>query len=119
LQDSPITIFGDGEQQRSFTFVGDVVNANLFVAEHPKTAGEVYNCASGINVTVKEMALELMDKIGKDVPIVYDEPLVGDIMVFHISNKKLTDLGMVFQTNFSDGLDTTINWMKEKLKDAE
>ena len=119
LRGEPITIFGDGKQQRSFTYVGDVVAANLFVAENSAASGEVYNCASGINVTVNEMAETLMDKIGKVVNIKQGEPLVGDIWVFDISNKKLQDLGFSFKTSFSEGIDKTIGHMKKLVDDVQ
>ena len=103
------TIFGDGTQERSFTYVKDVVNANLFVAVNPNTKGEVYNCASGVNVTVQQMCDELLRRMNReDLTPVYDDWTIGDIKKFVISNEKLCNLGFEFQTAFDEGLDRTI-----------
>jgi len=111
MSNKAIVIHGNGTQERSFTYVGDVVNANIFVASLPQTNGMVYNCASGINVTVKELADLLMDITNNSVPIEYDDWLVGDIKKFQISNKKLSNLGFKFETGLRDGLKATIEWM--------
>ncbi|MDO8480287.1 MAG: SDR family NAD(P)-dependent oxidoreductase [Nanoarchaeota archaeon] len=107
-------VSGDGTQQRSFTWVGDVVEANLFVAAHPKTKGEVYNCASGINVTVLEMAKRLVDLLNPKAVIEFGPPTPGDIKRFEIDNSKLTSLGFRFRTSFEEGLRTTIEYYKSK-----
>ncbi len=103
------TIFGDGTQERSFTYVKDVVNANLFVATAKGTKGEAYNCASGVNITVNEMCDAMRRALNRmDLEPEYHDWLIGDIKMFDISNKKLCDLGFEFQTGFEEGLATTI-----------
>jgi len=52
----PITVYGDGTQSRSFTFVGDVVNALIDLAGHPKAVGEVFNIGNGKEVTMNQLA---------------------------------------------------------------
>lgn len=112
LAGQPITIFGDGTQQRSFTYVKDVVRANLLAATNPATRGNVYNCASGITITIKELAdligdiLDIHDQI-----INYGDWTPGDIKVFNIDNTKIQEtLGLDFLTDFRQGLELTINW---------
>lgn len=110
-------IFGDGTQERSFTYVKDVVNANLFVAVNEKTTGEVYNCASGINVTVQEMCNELLFRMHhEDLTPTYEDWTVGDIKKFEISNEKLRSLGFDFLTGFDEGLDSTIADYKNRFE---
>ena len=96
-------MFGHGEQVRSFTWVGDLVEANLRAATEPKATGQAYNAASGIRVTINELAmgmLEILDPEGR-LSIEHGDPLVGDIMEFDVSNEKIrTDLGIQFQSNF-------------------
>lgn len=114
----PITIFGDGTQQRSFTYVKDVVKANILAAVKDGTKGDVYNCASGINVTVKELA-DLMAKIldVKDLEINYGDWLVGDIKVFDIDNSKIREaLEIEFVRDFEEGLKLTVDWAVEYFK---
>lgn len=111
---NPLTIFGDGTQQRSFTYVKDVVNANLLIALSDNTKGEVYNCASGIKVTINELAKNMSEIMGvNNVKIQYEDWMPGDIKVFDIDNSKLKNLGFEFKMPFSEGLVQTANWAKE------
>ncbi len=114
LAGRPITIFGDGTQQRSFTYVKDVVTANLLSATVDGTKGEVFNCASGIKVTINELAEMIVDILGiEDQEIIYDDWLPGDIKVFEIDNSRIRKrLGIEFVTNFREGLIETIDWGK-------
>lgn len=92
-----ITIHGDGEQVRSFTHVSDIVEANIRAAKDPISRSQVYNVASGLNVTINELAALLMDRYGK-VPVGYVEPLEGDIFRFDVDNSKIiNDLGIKFR----------------------
>jgi len=103
------TIFGDGKQERSFTYVKDVVKANLLVATKPEASGEVYNCASAISVTINQLCREVLKHFGKtDVKPIYEDWLVGDIKKFDIDNTKIKKLGMDFVTDFRVGLNETI-----------
>jgi len=113
LKNKRPVIFGDGSQMRSFTYVGDVVNANLLVASDDRAVGEVYNCASGIKITIKELSEKIMEITGNRTGIDYSDWTPGDIKYFEVENKKLKSLGFSFQTNFEKGLLKTINWLKE------
>ena len=114
LMGQPLIIFGDGTQQRSFTYVKDVVSANLLAAIDERANGEVFNCASGIKVTIKELAEVSARVLGKDdVEIRYEDWTFGDIKIFDVDNSKLRNLGFEFKTSFEDGLRETIEWEKE------
>jgi UDP-glucose 4-epimerase len=113
LHGEPVTIFGDGTQQRSFTYVQDVVNANLKVAEDRRTRGEVYNCASGVNVNLNELVEYLFGIIGKTLPIEYKDWAIGDIKSFDIDNNKIKSLGFGFNTGIEEGLQNTVDWLKD------
>lgn len=112
LKDQPIRIFGDGTQQRSFTYVKDVVKANLLAATTPISNGQIYNCASGIKVTIEELFQEISKIMGvKDYPHQYEDWLPGDIRAFDIDNSKIrNELGIRFLTNFVEGLKLTVDW---------
>lgn len=114
LEGNPITIFGDGTQQRSFTYVKDVVKANLLVTSSDKMNGEVYNCASGIKVTINELANFVSEILGIVNPeIKYDDWMPGDIKVFDIDNSKIkSELELDFITDFRKGLQLTVDWAK-------
>ncbi len=114
LEGKPLIIYGDGTQQRSFTYVKDVVKANLLAAISGKSRGEVFNCASGIKVTVKELAEITAELLKVDnLKIEYKDWMLGDIKVFDINNNKIKEiLGIDFITNFKEGLELTVDWAK-------
>ena len=76
LQGEPITVFGDGTQSRSFTYVGDVVEALLKLMVHPGAIGQVYNVGNPEEVSIRELAERIKAATGSNSPIVtipYDE----------------------------------------------
>lgn len=112
----PPIIHGDGTQQRSFTYVKDLVGINKLVAMAEGTKGEVYNCASGINVTVGELADEVKKHFGRtDLDTIHDDWTIGDIKVFDVSNEKIRKLGFEFQWSFQQGLAETLSWLQAYL----
>lgn len=116
MEGKPLVIYGDGTQMRSFTYVKDVVNINRLVAKAPATKGEAYNCASGIQVTIRELAEKVLATLGKqDVGIVHQDWKLGDIKVFNVSNDKLKRLGMAWQTPFDEGLAETLDFTRRWL----
>ena len=92
------------------------MTANLKAAVLPKASGEIYNCASGINITIEELALEISRIAGVEEPsISYDEWTPGDIKKFDIDNSKICqDLEMEFEKDFSRGLEKTWEWFKNR-----
>lgn len=116
----PPVIHGGGTQQRSFTYVKDLVEINKLVAMADGTCGEAYNCASGINVTIGELAQYIKEYFGRtDLDTVYDDWLVGDIRAFNVSNEKIRKLGFEFQWKFKDGLNETLKWLAEYLSNKK
>jgi UDP-glucose 4-epimerase len=76
LANEPITVFGDGTQQRSFTYVGDVVGALLKLMVHPGAIGQVYNVGNTEEVTIRELAERIKkftDSKSEIVTIPYDQ----------------------------------------------
>jgi UDP-glucose 4-epimerase len=114
LEGLPLVIFGDGSQERSFTNVDDVVQANLLSAYISEASGKIYNCASGISVTVRELAEQVAEMAGVAEPnIEYGDWTPGDIRKFDIDNSKIcADLGMKFEKDFKRGLEKTWDWFK-------
>jgi UDP-glucose 4-epimerase len=76
LQDEPITVFGDGTQQRSFTYVGDVVDALLKLMVSPAAIGQVFNVGNTEEVTIRSLAERIKASTGSRSDIVlipYDQ----------------------------------------------
>jgi nucleoside-diphosphate-sugar epimerase len=113
LNGEPPVIFGDGTQQRSFTYVEDVVRANLHVAVDERARGQVYNCASGLRITVGELARKLLRLFRReDLAPRFADWLPGDIRIFDVDNRRLRALGWGSQTGFDEGLLATAQWYR-------
>jgi UDP-glucose 4-epimerase len=110
LQGMPLVIHGDGNQTRSFTWVGDVVEANLRAATRPISRGKTYNCASGVRVSIQDLASKVLARVGPG-KIESGDPTPGDIREFDVDNTLIaTDLGMEFERDFDRGLGYTLDW---------
>lgn len=113
LNGKDITIFGSGNQERSFTFVDDIVNVNIEAAINKNSSNQIYNCASGIKVSIIELAKALINKINYDCNIVYGPRMIGDIDRFDIDNSKIEfDLGIKFLKDIDIGLEKTVESFK-------
>jgi nucleoside-diphosphate-sugar epimerase len=115
------TIHGDGSQSRDFTFVDNVINANLLAAHAPaeRVAGKVFNIATGFRITLNETA-ELIRKLtGYAGPVHHGPERAGDI------RDSLADisaaheaLGYEPSVSFEDGLQRTITWYRTSMTAA-
>jgi UDP-glucose 4-epimerase len=79
LNGKPLIIFGDGEQTRDFSFVDDVVRANILAAEGRKANGAVINIANGTKTTVNRLASLILAETGSSAPILHKPVRKGDI----------------------------------------
>ena len=110
-----VTVFGDGEQSRDFTYVDNVVAANLLAADAPSVHGEIVNVATGSSVTVNELA----DTIGRllDVPVekAYEPEREADVRASWAdlaSAHRL--LGYETQVELEDGLRRTMDFLLDR-----
>ena len=71
LAGQPITVFGDGTQSRSFTYVGDVVDALVALASEPRAVGGVFNVGNMGEVTIADLAVRVKEMTGSTSPIHY------------------------------------------------
>lgn len=114
IHNQPLTIFGTGEQLRSFTYVDDLVEINKLVALKDEAVGQAYNCASGVKVTIQELADAVLRYYGKtNLEIQYTDWKPGDIKYFDVDNSKIKALGFDFQYSFEEGLKRTLDWSSE------
>ena len=115
LKNDDITIFGDGTQIRSFTYVQDVVNINKLVALKGGQ-GEAYNCASGLKVSINDIAEKIVALANASSKVKYEDWKPGDIKDFEVSHKKIEDLGFKFNyLDFDKGLKETFDWYKKSV----
>lgn len=116
LKDEPPTIYGDGEQSRDFTYIDNVVNANLLAARAKKTNGEVINIACGEAVTVNQIIGMINELLGKNVKPLYVDARVGDVKHSLADITAAQNLiGFKPIVSFSEGLNLAIDWYRNNL----
>jgi nucleoside-diphosphate-sugar epimerase len=115
LTDERPVIYGDGEQSRDFTYVEDVVNANLKAAETVKGIGQVINVANGERITLNQLLAQLKELTGKPEAVAdYRGPRAGDVKHSLADISRARDLlGYEPQVDFQTGLQHTIAWWKQ------
>jgi UDP-glucose 4-epimerase len=102
-------IYGDGEQSRDFTYVANVVRANVLAMDAPGVAGRVYNIACGERVTVNRLVSELRGLLGTDVDPVHQPCRPGDIRHSLADLSRARDeLGYEAEVPLREGLERTI-----------
>lgn len=111
---SPV-IYGDGEQSRDFTFVQNVIDANVLAMSADGVAGRVYNIACGTAVTVNELFEELRAIIGAEVAATYRDRRAGDIR-HSLANidRARADLGYEPAVQLREGLILTTEYFREE-----
>jgi UDP-glucose 4-epimerase len=121
LEGKPITIFGDGEQIRHFTYVKDVVTANFkafregILCGSPFSSrwGPYYNVISGVSITIKDLARLITAMMGyNEYPTEFIDEKPGEIRRFDISGRNIMDS---YSNNFEYHLMQTIEWYKNAL----
>ena len=116
LNDKQPKVFGDGLQSRDFTYVDNVVEANILAARAKETKGEVINIACGKAVTINE-TIDLINKmLGKNIKSIYTDSRPGDV------KHSLADIGAAEKIigfkpviQFKEGLQSAIDWYKVNL----
>jgi nucleoside-diphosphate-sugar epimerase len=121
LQGEQPTLFGDGQQSRDFTFVENVVSANLLACRAPaeKVAGRVFNIATGVRFDLNQTFRLLKKLTGYSGDVAYRPERAGDV------KHSLADLALAMQhlgyqpsVDFEEGLRRTIEWYRAQTKGA-
>jgi UDP-glucose 4-epimerase len=95
LAGHPLTVFGDGTQSRSFTYVGDVVDALIKLAAEPSAIGQVFNIGNGHEITIEQLAEKVRTMTGSRSDIVkipYDEAYESG---FEDMPRRVPDIGKI------------------------
>jgi nucleoside-diphosphate-sugar epimerase len=108
-------IYGDGEQSRDFTYVGNVVDANLRAAETVHGVGQVINIANGERITLNELLQTLQHLTGQhDAQPEYRAPRAGDVRHSLADITQARELlGYEPQVGLEEGLQKTIEWWQQ------
>ena len=107
-------IFGNGEQSRDFTYIANVVNANIKAAQTDKGIGQVMNAANGERISLNELLEVLKTIIGKpDATADYQPERRGDVKHSQCSNARAVEfIGYEKLIGLEEGLQKTIDWWK-------
>ena len=109
------TIFGDGEQSRDFTFVENVVEANILAAHWRHAAGQSINIACGERYTLNELFEHIREIVGCDLKPIYTDPRPGDVRHSQADISIARELlKYSVSVPFERGLERTIDWYHNK-----
>ena len=108
------TIYGDGEQSRDFTFIENVVEANLLAAACEQAHGQVVNIACGERYTLNELFGRLRGLVGREAEPEYAAPRQGDVRdsMADISAARSL-IGYAVKVPFEEGLRRTVEWYRQ------
>ncbi len=110
---SPV-IHGDGRQSRDFTFVADVVQANLRAASAANVSGRVYNVACGRRTSLLELIEHLNRLLGTAIAPTYTAPRAGDVRDSQADVERArTELGYRPTTDVATGLRRCLDWWQQ------
>lgn len=113
LNKQPITIFGDGSQTRDFTYITDIIDANLKAATSP-IIGEVFNIGGGSRITVNELIQIIEEKCGKKALIIYGDLQKGDVIDTLADVKNAREkLGWNPHIPVHEGISSFLGWYKQ------
>jgi len=119
LEGTRPTIFGTGDQGRDFTYIDNIISANLLACAAPaeKVAGQVFNTACGEQHTLKEIYSLLAKLIGFQMPPFYGPARTGDIVNSQADISAATAaFGYRPVIGLKEGLQRTVEWYREMLK---
>jgi UDP-glucose 4-epimerase len=110
-------LHGDGQQSRDFTFVEDVVQANLLAADAPGVSGRVYNVACGKRTTLLELVAHLNELLGTRVAPTHTESRPGDVRHSQADiSRAVADLAYWPTTDVRRGLARCLEWWRQRAK---
>jgi dTDP-glucose 4,6-dehydratase len=116
LTGEPLTVHGDGHASRDWLYVDDDAEAIEVLIEAPlgDIAGEVVNVATGVDISVQDIAHLVLDAVGSDAGVVHTEERPGQVDRHIGSTDKLERLtGWRPRTTFEEGLERTVDWYRE------
>jgi len=119
LEDSPPTIHGSGEQSRDFTYIDNVVHANILATEAPadKVSGKVFNVACGSRIDLNELVQVLNEIMGKNIKPIHGDPKPGDVKHSLAAIERAKEcMGYEPLVTLREGLKKTIEHLKAECR---
>jgi UDP-glucose 4-epimerase len=113
--EAPI-IYGDGLQSRDFTYVADIVQANILVATVPQAAGQIFNIACGQRYTLIDLVDALNGILDTDIRPSHSDPRPGDVRHSQADiGAAQTYLNYEPEVGFREGLERTVAWYRKQV----
>ena len=117
VEQQPLRVYGDGHQTRDFTYVSDVVEANLLAASARGAVGEVLNIAGGSRVTMHQVIEQVCAISACEVPVIFEERQCGDVRdTFADTTRAAQVLGYAPRVSLADGLRREFEYVEEALR---
>jgi nucleoside-diphosphate-sugar epimerase len=117
LRGSRAIIYGDGEQSRDFTYVDDVVEANMLACMADGVGGMVFNVGTGERNTLNDLLSSLSAIVGRKLEPEYSNARLGDVRHSQAGIEKARRfLGFEPKVGFEEGLERTVDWFRRSLK---
>lgn len=115
IDEKPITVHGNGEQERTLTYVEDLVDGIVATLSHPESQGNIINLSSPTPISANKMAEDIKRITGSPSEIVHIEQRANQTIHenFDVSKAKKL-LGWEAKTKWEDGLKATYKWMKKQ-----
>lgn len=111
IQDEPITVYGDGSDSRTYTFIEDFSEAVVMSLLHPQAIGEILNIGGDECVAMHQLALEVKKVTGSNSPVLFkDSPAAGrKLAISNLKSKRI--LGLKPSFSLTQGLSETYRWL--------
>jgi len=117
LNDKSPIVEWDGKQSRDFTYVYNVVEANLKAAVAENISGKVFNIACGGSISILEIVTQLNNILGKNLKPEYAPKRQGDVKTSYADISKMKKLlGLSPSVQFEEGLKRTVKWFRENIE---
>ncbi len=113
LRGEPMTIFGDGNQQRAFTHISDVAPVIAASVDFPGARNEIFNVGADVPYSVNELARIVADAMGVECRVMHLEPRKEVYIAFSDHSKAERVFGKQKKTSLEDGVDAMAGWVKQ------
>ncbi|MBO9371715.1 MAG: GDP-mannose 4,6-dehydratase [Chloroflexi bacterium] len=121
LRGEPLTVYGDGQQTRSFTYVADTVRGTILAGTVPEAAGEIFNIGSDREVPITDLARRILALTGSPSEIVYVPHTAAYGPDFEETRRRVPDvrrarevLGFEAEVPLEEGLRRTLEWFRKE-----
>jgi len=120
LEGKAPVIYGNGLQSRDFTYVENVVNANLLAAEAEGVGGQAFNVACGGRYTLLDLLARIREILGSDIEPIHEAARAGDVRDSQASIEAAEQaLGYSVSVDFEEGLRRTVDWYRRQIEELD